>query len=434
MKKQIIGLLLLGFVASLGGCGGQDEDQQVIRVTRNIGGRAGFQKHWDIWKANFENNNPGWQMELIDLGNQDGAAYYKRAIGTGDLPEVVMTWELVRSLADGGHLLPLPAAYYQRFGVDLPQPYKGNYYATQVGHQICGIAVNKRMWNEAGIHRPPPTWDALIEALDKIKAKGYKPLVLGGREWSAAMPLFYAMAANLYDPQRPPGTPSWTIRRDRGEVRFVDEPLARMIVERMIELCDRFVEKGAMSDGYNEEQRDFYNERGATWMMGCWMSGDIEPLEVNFDIEYWPIPSMTGHEPLFNLVSSAPGGWAMTTSATGKKEAKALAVLEAYYAPEVYQAFLNGEGQFSAATKVEGVDGPKSNWPPTQRLYDNMAANMAKYGTTTGFHVSLDDFPPDSFTESMKRVMQEIMVGNRDIDKLLKMLDDDWDAARKGGA
>ena len=177
MKKQIIGLLLLGFVASLGGCGGQGEDQQVIRVTRNIGGRAGFQKHWDIWKANFENNNPGWQMELIDLGNQDGAAYYKRAIGTGDLPEVVMTWELVRSLADGGHLLPLPAAYYQRFGVDLPQPYKGNYYATQVGHQICGIAVNTRMWNEAGIHQPPPTWDALIEALDKIKAKGYKPLV-----------------------------------------------------------------------------------------------------------------------------------------------------------------------------------------------------------------------------------------------------------------
>ena len=28
--------------------------------------------------------------------------------------------------------------------------------------------------------------------------------------------------------------------------------------------------------------------------------------------------------------------------------------------------------------------------------------------------------------------MQEMLAGTRDVDKLLKMLDDDWDAARKG--
>jgi len=32
----------------------------------------------------------------------------------------------------------------------------------------------------------------------------------------------------------------------------------------------------------------------------------------------------------------------------------------------------------------------------------------------------------------MARVVQEIMAGNRDVAKLLKMLDDDWDSARKG--
>jgi hypothetical protein len=33
---------------------------------------------------------------------------------------------------------------------------------------------------------------------------------------------------------------------------------------------------------------------------------------------------------------------------------------------------------------------------------------------------------------SVARMMQEILAGNKDIDRLLKMLDEDWDSARKG--
>ena len=423
-------VLLLACVG-IAACGvGQEEEERVIRVTRNIGGRAGFQKHWDIWKQTFEQRHPGWRMELIDLGNIDGASYYKRAIGTDDLPEVVMTWDLVKLLVDGGHLVPLPEEFYHTFGVELPQPYEGKYYTTQIGYQIAGIAVNSRMWNEVGIAEPPATWDELIAGMQKIADNGHQALVLGGREWSAATPLFYLMATNMYDPKRADGEPSWTVLRDRGEVHFATDPMARLAVEKTIELCERFVAKGALSDGYNEEQRDFYSGRGATWMMGCWMSGDIEPLKADIDIEYWPIPSASGHEPLFDVLSSAPGGWAMTTSATGDKRQKALAVLEAFYAPPVYQAFLNGEGQFSAATRVEGVSGPRSEWPPTQRLYDNMMANLQRYDTTVGWHVAIGDSPPDSFFDATSRVVQEILAGNRDVDRLLKMLDDDWDAAR----
>ena len=35
-----------------------------LQATRNIGGRPGFQVHWDIWKATFERQNPGWTLEL----------------------------------------------------------------------------------------------------------------------------------------------------------------------------------------------------------------------------------------------------------------------------------------------------------------------------------------------------------------------------------
>ena len=34
--------------------------------------------------------------------------------------------------------------------------------------------------------------------------------------------------------------------------------------------------------------------------------------------------------------------------------------------------------------------------------------------------------------EEDARIMQEIQAGNRDVDALLEMLDDDWEAGRKG--
>ena len=107
-------------------------------------------------------------------------------------------------------------------------------------------------------------------------------------------------------------------------------------------------------------------------------------------------------------------------------------MLEAYYHPEVYQAYLNAEGMLLNATQIEGVDGPKSTWGPTQRLFERMRTNLDHWGWTPGYFISIEDYPPTGFVLTLARVMQEIQAGNRDMDALLKMLDDDWEAGRKG--
>ena len=414
------------------GCGKDQRDEKVIRVTRNIGGREGFRVHFEAWQRAFERGNPGWKVELIDLGNQNGDEFYKTRIATGDLPEVIMTWQLTPMLVRGNHLAPLDESYYEKFGIPLPRKYKGQYYTSQGGIQVQGIAVNKRMWADVGITTAPQTWDEFVAGLAKLKAKGHRPLVFGGREWSAFQPLFYAIATNMYDRTASPDKPSWTVRRNKGQVRFATDPTARLVVEKMIYLLENFVGKGAASDGYNEEQRIFYGGEGATWMMGCWIAGDIEANKVDFEVDYWPIPSMTGRKPALITVSGPQSGWAMTTSATGEKRAKARAFLECFYDPEVYQLFLNGEGMFASASKLP-VKGPRSTWKPAQTLFDNIQRTLEAYGTTPGFHIALDDMPPPIFfSNTMKAVMQEILAGTRDVDKLLKMLDDDWDSALKG--
>ncbi len=431
LSSLVAPLLLAGSLVSVSGCGGATQDPNVIRVTRNIGGREGFRRHFNTWKATFEQRNPGWTMKLIDLGNAEGAQFYKSRIATGDLPEVIMTWEMTNFLAAGGHLLPLPDSYYEKFGVPLPKLYLGKRYTSQGGLQVQGMVINKPMWDDIGVTEPPKTWDDLFAAFHKLKEKGHRPLVLGGREWSASQPLAYILGTDLYDRASDSTEPSWTHRRDKGEVSFATDLLMRQALEKMVYMVEHFVDKGALSDGYNEEQRDFYGGNGAAWMMGCWMAGDIEPNKVEFDMEYWPIPSMRGRPPIFVRTSGMPSGWAVTSTTTGEKRDKAMDAMEAFYDPAVYQEFLNGECQFAQAAKVP-VEGPEFDWPPAQQLADNMRANVEKYGVTLGFHRALDDMPPPSFGIMFARVIQEIMAGNRDLDALLKMLDDDWDSSRKG--
>ena len=428
LSTLFLSLLMIAAVFPAG-CSKPEGEEKTIRVTRNIGGREGFRRHFEAWKAAFEKANPGWKMELTDLGDTNASAFYKTRVATGDVPEVLQTWSLTKYMVDSDILMPLPDSFFDKFGIEKPTPYQGRQYDSQSGLQFEGIAVNKKTWGDIGVTEPPRTWDDLIAGLKKLKEKGHRPLVYAGRDWSAWTPLQYALKVNLYDANPNPSSPSWTVRRDKGEVKFSTDATARLVVERIVELLDLFAEKGALSDGYPEQQRLFYGGQGAAWMMGCWIAGDLEPNKVDLDLDYWPIPTMTGKPPAFVSNWHMQNGWAIYKGASEEKRRKAMACLEALYDPGVYQLFLNAEGQFSTALKVP-VKGPKVDYGPAQSLFDTMAARVKQYSLHPGWFISLEDQPPPSM--KWERIMQEILSGNKDVDALLAILDDEWDRARKG--
>lgn len=435
----LVALLTLALAAGCGPrrtaegrSGAASASARTIRVVRNIGGRAGFQAHFDAWKAAFERDNPGWAMEKIDLGNADGAEYYKSRVASGDMPEVIQTWNLTSYLADNGIIVPLPDDYYERHGVRRPLDYKGKYYTSQGGLQLLGVAVNKGLWDQAGVSGPPATWPELLADLAQIRAADIQPLAFGAKEWSAAMPLSEMLQISMYDYEVEPAVPSWTQRRDAREVTFAADADALRAMGWMAELVGQFALEGALSDGYNEEQRDFYGGKAATWIMGCWIGGDLEANKVPFEVEYWPIPAVPGRDPRFVTNSGGQSGWAISSSAAeGEKHDKAVAVLDAFYDPDVYQLYLNGEAMLDDR-EASPVTGPKTEWPQAQAFYDNMAANYRKYGGAAGAWRSCSDKWPAGMEMSMMRVVQEMVSGERDSAKLLGMLDADWDNARKG--
>jgi ABC-type glycerol-3-phosphate transport system substrate-binding protein len=433
-KVGLVGIVVITSLLAVGGCSkgggsGQGDTDKTIRVVRNIGGREGFRVHFNAWKKAFEDKNPGWTMELVDLGDNDGAATYKQRIAADEMPEVIMTWALTKFLADNDVVQPIPDSFYEKYGIPKGTPYKGKQYCSQGGLQFQGMAVNRKMWASIGVTSPPKTWDEFVEGLRKLKAKGYTPLVYGARDWTAFMPLTMALQLNMYDFEAKPGTPSWTMRRDKGEVRFATDPTAQLVMKNMVGLLDEFAEKGALSDGYPEEQRKFYGGKGATWIMGCWIAGDIEAQKITEDIDYWPIPSMVGRPPAFIEAKNMQSGWAINAKLKGERLEKAMAVLDAFYDANVHQLYLNGEGMFLLATKVP-IKGPQSKWPQAQTLFDRMGEALKTSASAAGWQIGLDDMPPQSL--AWERPMQEILSGNKDVGKLLGILDDEWDRGRKG--
>jgi len=428
------GFYILAAALLLVGCGEQKDETNVIRVVRNVGSREGFRQHWEAWKAAFERDNPGWSMKLVNAGDTQVKQYYVQRIAGNDLPPVIQTWNLTRFLADNGHLLPLPDSYYEKFGMPLPTAYKGKRYATMGSLQLQGIAVNRKMWQEIGVTEPPATWDAFVAALKKLKATGHKPMTYAAQDWCAAVPLQYGLYTNLYayrSDEADIGTPSWSVRRDEGKVAFATDPTAKTILANLIELVTEFSGDGALSDGYNEGKAEFYSGKTACWLMGCWIGGDLESGQVDFEIDYWPIPSMAGRKPIFLTGSYLQTGWAVTRAAEGPMQEKAFTVLDALYDPVVYQTWLNAECMIPSATKVEGVVGPQSKHAPTRFFCDSMVANNKVYGVTRGASIAMDDQPPSGLDTTMKEVMQEILAGERDAGKLLSKLDRAWDSLRK---
>ena len=427
--------LFLPLVAIAIGCGeGRKEKANVVRVVRNVGSREGFRMHWEAWKGAFERDNPAWKMELINAGDSQVKQYYMQRIAGHDLPPVIQTWNLTRFLADNGHLIPLPDSYYEKFGMPLPTPHKGKRYATMGSTQLLGIAVNRKLWQEIGVTEPPATWEAFIDALGKLKAKGHKPMTYGALDWCAAMPMQYGLYANLYayrGDEADIGTPSWTQRRDEGKTSFAADPVARKILGNLIQLVTEFSSDAALSDGYDEAKSEFYQGKTGSWLMGCWIGGDLEPNKVAFEIDYWPLPSMVGRKPIFLTGSYLQTGWAVTKTATGPLQEKAFAVLDALNDPTVYQTWLNAESMIPTASKVVGVTGPQSDWPAARHFYDSMLASHRAYGVTRGASITMEDQPPIGLETTMKEVMQEILTGKRDVDALLKKLDGAWDSLRK---
>lgn len=161
------------------------------------------------WIADFEAENPGFKVNWIDKKGTDIDAFLMTQLAAGEMPDIIdFQGALYAKYAGMGALAPL-SDYVKndpetkdRFNqglIDKAFKYEDDLYEVPFYYAPTLLYYNKIMFKEAGITRPPETFDELMsyaQKLTKGEKSGFMTLNFDWIYW----PLFHINGVSLLTP------------------------------------------------------------------------------------------------------------------------------------------------------------------------------------------------------------------------------------------
>ncbi|MHA6481841.1 extracellular solute-binding protein [Paenibacillus sp. strain BS8-2] len=166
----------------------------------------------------------------------------------------------------------------------------GEVYGLPESGYIEGFFYNKKLFEEAGA-AVPTTWDELLSAMEKLKAKGITPLAMGaggGDAWVANMlvnNLFVALGGPALQEGFATGATKWT------------DPAIIETFKRIEDLVKKeYIDPNALGLGFAEGQANFYTGKAAMLFDGSWAVNAItgETSVVKDDAGFFRFPDVGG--------------------------------------------------------------------------------------------------------------------------------------------
>jgi raffinose/stachyose/melibiose transport system substrate-binding protein len=125
---------------------------------------------------------------LVDI--DDVVDGFTSAAEAGSVPDIQFFWNGIFHMQSvwRGFLLPLNGlvsrSVLERSGATHHSLFEGKQYRAGFYRLGFGVAYNKRVFDRAGLDAdsPPTTWDALLNACDRLKASGVIPIAGGVRD------------------------------------------------------------------------------------------------------------------------------------------------------------------------------------------------------------------------------------------------------------
>ncbi|MGW8764182.1 extracellular solute-binding protein [Streptomyces sp. NPDC055815] len=222
-RRRFLGLTAaaaaLGLATTVAGCGtlGGDSGDVTLKLVAadyDLTGGDTTKKYWADLVAAFEAKHPGVKVEVQVLSWDDVDRKVAEMVKAGQAPDIAQIGAYADYAAAGqlytaDELLSIPVqANFQG-----PLAAAGEYKRTQYGMPFVAstrpLFYNKTLFEKAGA-KAPTTWDELVEAAEKLKAKGVTtPFALPlGPEEAQAEALMWLLA----------GGGGWTDASDRYAV------------------------------------------------------------------------------------------------------------------------------------------------------------------------------------------------------------------------
>ncbi|MDR1468253.1 MAG: extracellular solute-binding protein [Spirochaetaceae bacterium] len=383
----------------------------------------------------FKKDFPHVTVNVEGIPHDEYETKMKTYISGGEYPDIFQTkGTMIPQLADDGvvyttqEVLNLVPGWETQFkgGVFDDFTYKNTAYAIpfQMGNNH-NIIWNSAIFAECGITEFPADWDSFAAAVEKIKAKGYIPIVQGNKaNWLVPSLLLNTIV------YRYTGIDWYISLRENKGAKFTDKPFVDAVA-----LLQQMAKNGYFNTDINSIDQHqmytvYYNKKAAMMVDGFWGIGTFEKempkdvLAVTNIAQFPAIPeSMGGGGAKFAKINQAAAGWGYITTKrkTDTPEKRAAMAQLLYYLTNSEEGTIVVENGGLPAAKT-----PNVNQSKLSPLYKQLLAlnNESQYGPV--FDVQLNPQVVDAFYANT----QELLLGSLTPQRYAELIQAEQDKTR----
>lgn len=364
-----------------------------------------FQK----FEEKFEQENP--DIDIVITSPAQAMTVLKTRLVKDDIPDIItmagelnyadfVDAEIIEDLSDQTEIIErIQPAYLDMLGTLEFEP-NGNIYAIPYACNAGGVVYNKDIFNELGIDIPT-TWDEFIAVIEEIENAGITPFYFTFKDAWTTMPTWNAITANIQSKDF-----FMNIRLDK--TTFENE--YRPIVEKVLKLSE-YGHSDNFGIGYNDGNVAFAQGKAAMMIQGNWVIPEVLKMNKDANLGMFVLP-VNNKEEENSVISGID--LLFTLPKDSKNKDNSMKFIEFVTREENMKMYANEQFAIPAIKDMYQEDKSLQDLNP-----------YFKDGKVI-------DFPDHHYPSSVQvaDLVQECLF-DKDIDKLLKNLDDRWNKSQR---
>lgn len=356
----------------------------------------------------FLEKNTDIQLDEESIANADMATKVQTLAAADELPDLFMVkGSMAESFVESEKLLSVSEIldkypdYRDNFkdGVFSNFTFDNKIYA--IPYQVTNTCVfyNETLFQKAGISEFPTTWDGLLEAVEKLKAAGVNPIVLGNKDkWNAESVILSTLG------NRCTGDEWYQNIRDRGGAKFTDPEFVLSL-----SALNDLAKAGGFNTDVNSidgaQQRQVYMNGGAAMTIdGTWAISDLDakcPKDILEATRIAALPSVEGGKGNPQAISGG-SGWGVAVNA--KIDTAKLPTVERFLTGVMGKDFATGLTQIGSISAAKPGD--------YKRDENALVANrFEEFQQDRPFVPVYDHQLSSGIMEVMQSGLQELLIG-----------------------
>lgn len=348
--KRFISIVLVAMCVVAAFANGSTEQNGTAHLEFAIKETGSTLEAYEQIVDNFNAENPAIQVEIVSYG-KDYQSLMKAKMAANDLPDLFTThgWSV---FLYGEYLHPLnDRSWVEYLAPEIESTVtdlSGNIVALPMDIDITGMICNNTVLRESGVERQPQSLPEFLDACEKIKAAGFTPIHIAGKDSSDVAGLFSRLslailttsekqnyAQDLYD-----GTFDW------GNYDEVGQFVLNLVEKGYTNVDYLTADKSGTYRGLAQDTVAFAFQSNLT-------IAEVKKLNPDADVRMMKIPGYTADDESF-LISGerdAVGAWK-----DGKNLDAALEFIDYLARPENVKLVAEAYNLPPSMTNVEGFN------------------------------------------------------------------------------